>query len=503
MFQLDGVDEFMAKSRQKAAQYFLKGTQAMKVENFGIAKTMFTKALEQDKDNPDIMVRLSQVLLATGHAAQASVVLKRCVKRKPNNPDALLLLSQAQLGLNEVEEMRRTLDKALGWDPTHGPSIHAQVVGYINSGQIDAAQEVLDRVGDDSKSHVLVPMSRVKVLRAQKSFAKGIDLANEIVARDGISDRHKRSVRFELGHLYDAVGEYENAFRMFQLGNAGHIQGKTLHAESMIAMWTPEMLANIPLANVSDERPVFIAGMPRSGTTLTERILDAHPSVAGIGECPLIAHQLGRMTATSLGGSQIDAYAQEYIDMLDERVGSIAESGITRVIDKHMGAERTLGIISRMFPNAKVIHCLRDPIDSCLSSYFQNFGTNVSYSRDLSSLGKMYVAHRKMMDHWYDVLDLEILPSSYEALVADPEPQSRKLVAHVGLEFDERCLRFHESDGHVSTASSVQVRSPMYQSSKQRWRNYEPFIGELIEHLGEYADTESTSPSTTSQEHGA
>lgn len=493
----------MAKSRQKAAQYYLKGTEAMKIENFGVARTMLTKALEQDKDNPDIMVRLSQVLLATGHAGEALGILKRCVKRKPNNPDALLLLSQAHLGVHEIEEMRWALTKALQWDPTNGPCIHAQVAGYINSNELDAAQAVLDAVGDPSKLHVLVAMARVKLLRAQKSFAEGIDLANEVVDRADIIDRHKRSLRFEQGLLYDAVGEYAKAFEMFQMGNAGHMQGKTLHAESMIAMWTPKMLANIPQASMSDVRPVFIVGMPRSGTTLTERILDAHPEVAGIGECPLIAHQLARMTATSLGSSQIDLYTQEYIDMLDDRVGTVEGSGVTRVIDKHMGAERTLGLISRMFPNAKVIHCLRDPIDSCLSSYFQNFGTNVSYSRDLSSLGKMYVAHRKVMDHWYGVLDLEILPSSYEQLVADPEPKSRQLVDHVGLEFDERCLRFHESSGHVSTASSQQVRSPIYQSSKQRWRNYEPFIGELIEHLGQYADTESVETNTTTIEHGA
>ncbi|MBL4697824.1 MAG: sulfotransferase, partial [Phycisphaerales bacterium] len=139
------------------------------------------------------------------------------------------------------------------------------------------------------------------------------------------------------------------------------------------------------------------------------------------------------------------------------------------------------------FPRAKVIHCLRDPIDTCLSSYFQNFGTNVPFSRDLAQLGKQYRAYQEVMDHWYEVLDLEFLPSRYEELVADPEPKARALVEHLGIGFDEACLRFHESKKHVGTASSVQVRRPIYQTSRQRWRNYEQHLGPLLDQLGDLA----------------
>ena len=485
----------MAKDQRKATQYYLKGREAIKTENFGIAKVMLTKAFELDKDNPDIMIRLAQVLIATGFAADSVPVLLRCIKRKPNHADSLLLLSQAYMELQLIDEMHGALDKALAWDPSHGACLHAKVTAFINSGQLDLASEVLKSAELIDDPHPLILMSRAKLARAMKDYATGIDAANALINHPSALDRHKRSARFELGHLFDAMGDYDNAFESFKLANAVHIQGKVLHADSIISMWTKEMLDALPCSTIQTQRPVFIVGMPRSGTTLTEQILLAHPSVAGIGECPLTAQLLRRKTPTSLAVADIDAYATEYLALLDERVGTEP----TRVIDKHIGAEKTLGIISKMFPQAKVIHCMRDPIDTCLSSYFQNFGVNVPFSRDLVQLGQQFTAHQRLMDHWYEVLDLEIFPSSYEALVADPEPRSRALIDHIGLEFDDRCLRFHESRAHVGTASSVQVRSPIYQSSKQRWKNYEKHIGPLIEELGVYAQVNEI----PSIEHGA
>ncbi len=481
----------MAKDKRKAAQCFLKGVEAMKVENFGVAKAMLTKAHQLDKDNTDIMIRLGQVLIAIGFADESIAVLQRCVKRKPNFPDALLLLSQAYMSTNQIDEMHKTLDKALAWDPTHGVCLHAKITGYINSGELDLAAQVLEKAGKIDDPHPLVLMSHAKLARANKEFGKGIDAINRLLEHPKALDRHKRSARFELGHLFDATGDYDQAFETFVLANSGHIQGKILHAPSLISMWTKEMIDSIPVATIESERPVFVVGMPRSGTTLTEQIFAAHPAVDGVGECPLMAQMLARKSPTSLSGDDVDSYAREYLDLLDRQV----EKDTRRVIDKHIGAEKTLGLISRLFPNAKVIHCLRDPIDTCLSSYFQNFGVNVPFSRDLPSLGKQYVAHRQVMDHWYDVLDLKIHQSVYEELVDDPETKSRALVDHVDLEFDEQCLRFHESRKHVRTASSVQVRNPIYKSSRQRWRNYEQHLGPLFEHLGEYADEVRNIPS--------
>lgn len=475
----------MAKNRQQAENYFKKGTQALKAEQFGIARGLLQKALSFDKDNPDIMGRLGQLHIATWNTDEAVELLRRSIKRRPNNPETLLVLSQAYMQLGQIDKMHETLDKALKWDPSHGACTHAKVIAYINSGEPELAQSVLDHYEDSSTQHTLILMARGKLARTQKDYSKAIEYFEQLLEQEDTFDRQKRSARFELGHCYDAMGEFDIAFEYFRVANGGHLPGHLLHAESMIDMWSKELLESIPAAKTQSQRPVFIVGMPRSGTTLTEQVLAAHPDVACVGEAPLLAQQLARKGASSLQGEDVERYAQEYLSMLDSRVGSEAP----RVVDKHMGMERTLGLISRMFPEAKVIHCLRDPIDSCLSAYFQNFGTNVTYSRDLSMLGQQYVAHRRVMDHWYDVLDLEIMSNQYEEMVADFEPRARGLIDHLGLDFNEDCLRFHESKSHVSTASSVQVRSPIYQSSTQRWRNYQKHIEPLIEALGEYADT--------------
>lgn len=475
----------MSRNPQQAAKFFQKGVQALVSEQFGIARGLLLKALTLDKDNPEILSCLGQLYIAIWNSQEAVDVLRRSVKRRPNHADTLLLLSQAYMQLGETDKMHETLDKALTWDPQHGPCVHAKVMGFINAGQVELARQVIDRVEINSDSHTLLLMAGGKLARTQKDYEKAIGYQQQVIDREGGYERHKRSARFEIGHCYDAMGEYDKAFECFRIANGGHLPGHTLHAASLIEMWSKELLDSIPRASTGSQRPVFIVGMPRSGTTLTEQVLAAHPSVGCVGEAPLLGAQLVRKSASSLSGQDIQGYAQEYLEMLDSRVGT----GAQRVVDKHIGMERTLGLISRMFPDAKIVHCMRDPIDTCLSSYFQNFGINVTYSRDLTMLGQQYVAHRKVMDHWYEVLDLEIITSRYEDLVSDFEPRTRALIDHIGLEFHERCLRFHESKSLVSTASSVQVRSPVYQSSTQRWRNYEKHIGPLIEALGEYANT--------------
>jgi Tfp pilus assembly protein PilF len=482
----------MPKNPQQAAKLFQKGTQAMVGEQFGIARGLLLKALSFDKDNPDIMGRLAQVYIATWETNEAIDLLRRSLKRRPNHPDTMLLLSQAHMQLGQLDAMHEILDKALKWDPAHGACTHAKVMGYINSGTPELAAAVLDAYQTQGQVHPLVLMARGKLARTEKRYADAIAWNEQVLEHEKAFERHKRSARFELGHCHDALGEYDRAFEYFRIGNGGHMPGHVMHPESVINMWSRELLDSIPRATTGSQRPVFIVGMPRSGTTLTEQVLAAHPGVACVGEAPMLGHLVKRKSPSSLSGQDIEQYAAEYLSMLNERVGT----GADRVVDKHMGAEQTLGLISRMFPEAKVIHCMRDPIDSCLSSYFQNFGTNVMYARDLRTLGQQYVAHRRVMDHWYEVLDLEIMPSVYEELVADFEPRARALVDHLGLDFHEDCLRFHESKSLVSTASSVQVRSPIYQSSTQRWRNYEQHIGPLIEALGEYADTRVGAGST-------
>ncbi|MFK7758763.1 MAG: sulfotransferase [Phycisphaerales bacterium] len=473
----------MSSSGSKLDMTLQRAAAALKQEHLGSALTLYRKALSMDKNNPKIMFRLGQVLLAAGFADEAIEVLKKAAKRRANHLDTLVVLSQAQLLDGDIDAMQATLEKALSRDPTYGPAVAALVNSFLDSGKTEQAQGVIQRVGDLTDVHPLVQMAQGRIARESKEYEKAEQLFASLIAQDEVPDRYKRSARFELGSVLDSTEQYDRAFECFELANAGHSDGRMSHLESLKSTWSPEVLSTIPVSTIREERPVIIAGMPRSGTTLTERVINAHPLGASVGECPLLLQMMNRTLASNLDQTLIDLYASQYISMLD----SSTPSSATRVIDKHMGTEKDLGLISKVLPGVRVIHAIRDPRDCCLSAYFQNFGTNVPYSRDLGMLGRQYAVHREMMDYWSEHLDIPIYTNVYEEFVSDPDAHTRAMLEFLGLEFDEACLRFHEAKDHVHTASSTQVRKPVYQSSKQRWKNYEKYLAPLLEGLGEYA----------------
>jgi hypothetical protein len=226
--------------------------------------------------------------------------------------------------------------------------------------------------------------------------------------------------------------------------------------------------------------------MPRSGTTLVEQILASHPAVFGAGEL-LRVGEIAQRLPSALGSrldyplcladfsqQAADAAAQEYLDYLQSLSGGEA----TRVTDKMPGNFMHLGLIDLLFPGARIIHCMRDPLDTCLSCYSQNFNGH-EYTHDLSHLGHFYRDYQRIMQHWRGVVRVPVLEVQYEALVEDPEPGSRRLIEFCGLPWDDSCLRFYENKRTVVTASYDQVRRPIYKTSTERWRNYERHIDPL------------------------
>lgn len=453
-------------------------------EDWISAARYYQLALKNDRDNPAFMRKASLALSQSSELELAEQLARKACKRAPNDPDNWVALSLAYLKQDKVEELHGALDRALRADPYHGAAVHAKCKALLESGLREQAHEISSKAAAEPDPHPLTLLIHARTCRSVKKHDDALAAVDRMLkGTDGL-ERHKIGALFERGSILDELGQYDEAFEAYARANAGMPAGAPMHAESVIKNWSLETFGSIPESGNDSARPVFVIGVPRSGTTLTEQIIASHPEAVGVGELPLMPALVRRTVSSNLTQAILAGYADEYLALISERGGTEA----SRTIDKHMYGESAVGLATRMFPNARFIHCLRNPLDCCLSAYFQNFGANMPVSRDLISLGKHYVAHRRIMDHWKHTIGLPILTNVYEELVQDQEPRSRAMIEHVGLEWDDACLRFHENTGSVRTASTEQVRRPMYSSSTERWRHYEKHLGPLIEMLAEYLE---------------
>lgn len=298
---------------------------------------------------------------------------------------------------------------------------------------------------------------------------------------------------FKLAGLYESLDRYDDAFNAYHQANilgAPNFQPErwVQDTDNLISTFSIESFVHFPRIENPSELPIFIVGMPRSGTSLVEQILASHPQVFGGGELPdmfLCAQSLplAENKYFPFGLDEITAEAWEevtsrYLETLQARAPEAL-----RITDKLPLNYLHVGLIAQLFPKAKIIHCRRAPLDTCLSCYFQNFGTRIPFSNNLEHLGLAYRQYERLMNHW-QTLNIPILDVQYESLIAEPEKISRALVDFCGLEWDERCLRFYETKRFINTASYDQVRQPIYDRSVGRARRYEKHLQILCKALG-------------------
>jgi Tfp pilus assembly protein PilF len=309
----------------------------------------------------------------------------------------------------------------------------------------------------------------------------------------------RRLVHFACGQMLDRAGAPAAAFAQYRLAHAAgagrfDLDQYVRFVDAQIAGFDSRLVRELAQQGSESSQPVFIVGLPRSGTSLIEQIIASHPDAAGAGE-------LEEMRALARGAGFSIARPAVFAETLAKKQGqtagaaartylqALARRGHTalRVTDKMPHNFEVLGFIAAVFPQARLIHCRRDAADTCLSIYTQNFGRAHAYADDLETLGGYYRQYRRLMDHWHDVLGERLMSIDYEALVASPAAETQRLLAHAGLAFDARCLAFHTSDRAVTTFSQHQVRQPLYASSIGRWRRYGEQVLPLLQALGPYA----------------
>jgi Sulfotransferase family len=257
------------------------------------------------------------------------------------------------------------------------------------------------------------------------------------------------------------------------------------------SLYNPVFLKAREKLGVRDRTPIFIVGMPRSGTSLTEQIISNHPQVFGAGELSYL-HQVANQLLYSM--PTLDVYAGKVAGLTDRGAHELAgyylakvrglSADAPRITDKMPHNFLHVGLIALLLPEARIIHCRRAPLDTCFSIYTNNFNERHPYAHDLSDLGWYYRQYEGLMAHWRTVVPDLLLDVQYEELVEDLEGQTRRILEFLGLPFDEACLDFQANRRSVATISRVQVRQPLYRTSMERWRPYEKHLGPLVEALG-------------------
>ncbi len=421
---------------------------------------------------------------------------QQCARERPNDPQFQFLIAKMLAMSSRGDEALPRYDWALTLDPNYIPAITWKAALLERSGDTLNARKLIEPYLDSPKFDPEMGHILARIEHAEKNNESCIDVCKREIERPDQTRRLKQLLTFLLGQTYHRIEDYDNAFDAFTQANSYQPDTFDYDAFERWLMDTVEHFANksaqtIPTANKGGDKMVMIAGMPRSGTTLIETIIDAHPAARGIGESAdldrvivrlpltLNIHEPYPQVARHLDQPTIDRLARE----LDRNFASRAP-GASVIVNKHLQNWLQVGFMTRVMPGARVIWIHRDPRDNCLGIYMQHFTPKtLAYAVDLRLLARVHKLHMRIMREWIDRLEYPILEVPYESLVNDPEPWSRKIIDFVGLDFDDACLRFHESGRVALTHSYEQIRRPIYKTAMGRWKNYERHLAPLLEEL--------------------
>lgn len=457
------------------------------------AVPLYTKAIELDPGRAESHWNLGAVLFELRRSQEAAASYARALALKPDHAPAHLSLGLVFRQQRRPADAEASCQAALAIDPNYVEALSFLGELRADRGRFAEAEELFQRAitinPDFSFAYFSIATHR-KMTSEDAAWLKGAEAL--LVKRLPLG--HEISLRYALGKYFDDVKQYDTAFGNYRqaneltkrYGSTYDREKLTQRVDQIIGRFDTGFMRQCQDSGSTSELPVFIVGMPRSGTSLTEQILASHPAVFGAGELPFWDVAFAAHSKADLDG-KIDAkllagMAADYLDRLTALSG-----GALRVVDKMPANFLYAGLIHAAFPRARMIHMQRHPLDTCLSIYFQNFFSMGPYANDLDNLAHYYGEYVRILDHWRAVLPARaLLEVPYEALIEDQEGWTRRMLDFIGLPWDPKCLDFHQTDRTVITASKWQVRQKINASSAGRWRNYEKFLGPL-QRLIQYA----------------
>jgi len=487
----------------------------------------FRQAVSLQEDYADGWHNLGTALKKLGHHERAFECLKRALVLDPTRPDTYMALGRVMVEAGQLDDAIGCFQRAATYDDGSHGARNCFASELSECGQLGSAQALfnasLQRNPDDvaawvglgrtledlghgeiattcyrnalkrQPGHGVALGHYLSLVKDEPEAASWVAHAHRALARDDVRDEAKALVGYGLAKYYDRRRQYAEAAQAGTRANAarrrkaGPLDRATLEARvnGIIETYTRDFFYERRQFGIGTDQPVFIVGLPRSGTTLTEQILAAHPAMYGAGELRDLA-RLAQQMLSEKGDKPWQAalrltemtsrdYAYEYVRALQ----ALATPDHLRISDKQPLNFFQLAFAALLFPNARVIYCRRDARDNGLSIWMENFNPDQRYATDFDDLAFFTAQERRVMAHWKAALPLDILDMPYEDTVADLEGQARRLIAFLGTEWDDNCLNFHEQDRAVQTPSRWQVRQPIYTGSVGRWKQYREYLPEL------------------------
>ncbi len=464
-----------------------------------LAADLMRRALMTRPKDPNILNNLGHTLSEIRQWEEARDHLERAVALKPDFDEAKYNLGKVLRHLGEQERALQLWKEV--WDADD--RVNAALVGitniYADQGRFEEAEKTARQVMKKLPHRPAGYLSFAHVHKFREDDGT-LDEIESLLQDDTIAEQDKVALHYAAGKICDDLQYYARAFTHFDLANHGAYKSYDHrptedYRRQKKTVFSKRFFRDREGWGHPSDAPVFIVGMPRSGTTLTEQILAAHRDVYAAGEVETMDRMANYSQEISptrdefpLSALKLTRYGAElvgrrYINFMRGRADRVTK----RITNKMPHNFELLGLIALALPNAKIVHCRRNPLDTCLSCWTKNFNDAHAYNRSLTDLGRYYRGYADLMDHWREVLPIPILDIDYENYTDDLEGMARRLVDFVGLDWDPACLDFHKVDRSVRTASQWQVRQPIYKSSVDRWQNYMPDLQPLIDALGPLA----------------
>jgi len=491
-------DLMLARAPDYAEGHNNRGAVLQQLKQYARALASYDRAIALKPGYANAHYNRAITLKRLGRPEEALAALERAIALKPDHAEAYNNRGVLLQEMKRYAEALACFERVIALNPNHVEAHNNRGVILMSLGNLSEAEKMF-LAASRLKPGFPDPLFNLVNLRNYQS-AEGAEVREirELLDRPGLAPGDREHLYFSLGKILDDCGRYDDAFDCFRRANEIRNTGVAYNpalvqsmTDATIEVFSREFLAQ-PSAHASASGvPLFIVGMPRSGTTLLASMLSNHPAIGAAGELSTLGDLAMGLGSETPGGAVYPAAARQlsaaaaaqvitgYEQRLRRDFSPEQRPEIRHVIDKNPLNFRHLGLITLLFPQARILHCTRHPLDTCLSNYFQRFPLHLDYCFDLRNIGHFFGQYARLMEHWRTIPHLKMIEVRYEDMILHTEATARAALGFLGLEWDERCLTPHTNRYAVETASQWQVRQPIYQRALERWRHYEKHLGAL------------------------